>query len=91
MIEPNPGAHIRFDCGQSVNTFDEKKLLDNYKNLSFYDHQGSHFCPLLIEKEMWEIVGGFSEEFNPGMCSDPDFNMKLWNQGVRIFKGINTS
>ena len=89
MIEPNPGAHIRFDCGQTANTFDEKKLLDNYKNLPFYDHQGSHFCPLLIEKEMWEMVGGFSEEFNPGMCSDPDFNMKLWNQGVRIFKGIN--
>ena len=47
------------------------------------------FSPLLIEKKMWEMVGGFSEEFNPGMCSDPDFNMKLWNQGVRIFKGIN--
>ena len=89
MIEPNPGAHIRFDCGQTANTFDEKKLLDNYKKLPFYDHQGSHFPPLLIERKMWEIVGGFSEEFNPGMCSDPDFNMKLWNQGVRIFKGIN--
>ena len=89
MIEPSPGAHIRFDCGQTANTFDEKKLLDNYKKLPFYDHQGSHFCPLLIEKEMWEMVCGFSEEFNPGMCSDPDFNMKLWNQGVRIFKGIN--
>ena len=67
----------------------KKKLLDNYKNLPFYDHQGSHFSPLLIEKKMWEKVGGFSEEFNPGICSDPDFNMKLWNQGVRIFKGIN--
>ena len=89
MIEPNPGAHIRFDCGQTISTFDEKKLLNNYKNLPFYDHQGSHFSPLLIEKQMWEIIGGFSEEFNPGMCSDPDFNMKLWNQGVRIFKGIN--
>ena len=89
MIEPNPGAHIRFDCGHTANTFDEKKLLDNYKNLPFYDHQGSHFSPFLIEKEMWKMVGGFSEEFNPGMCSDPDFNMKLWNQGVKIFKGIN--
>ena len=71
MIEPNRGAHIRFDCGQTANTFDEKKLLDNYKNLPFYDHQGSHFSPLLIEKKMWEMVGGFSEEFNPGICSDP--------------------
>ena len=23
------------------------------------------------------------------MGSDPDFNMKLWNIGIRIFKGIN--
>ena len=38
---------------------------------------------------MWKKVGGFSEEFNPGIGSDPDFNMKLWNNGVRIFKGIN--
>ena len=34
-------------------------------------------------------VGGFSEEFFPGSGSDPDFNMKLWNIGIRIFKGIN--
>ena len=31
----------------------------------------------------------WSEEFNPGIASDPDLNMKLWNEGVRIFKGIN--
>ena len=35
-------------------------------------------------------MNGFSEEFNPGIGSDPDFNMKLWRCGVRIFKGINT-
>ena len=29
------------------------------------------------------------ENFNPGMGSDPDFNMKLWKEKVRIFKGIN--
>ena len=41
-----------------------------------------------MHKDVWHKVGGFSEEFNPGMGSDPDFNMKLWNEGVRIFKGI---
>ena len=30
-----------------------------------------------------------SEEFNPGDASDPDFVLKLWNQNVRIFKGIS--
>ena len=38
---------------------------------------------------MWNKVGGFSEEFFPGTGSDPDLNMKLWKEGVRIFKGIN--
>ena len=23
------------------------------------------------------------------MASDPDFNMKLWKEGARIFKGLN--
>ena len=87
MIEANSG-HITFNCGESIETFDESKLLLNYNNLTFYDHQGTHFAPHLVTKEMWNKVGGFSEEFSPGIASDPDFNMKLWNQGVRIFKGL---
>ena len=88
MIEPNSG-HIKFNCGENLESFNEKKLLLNYSNLNFYDHQGTHFAPHLVTKEMWNSVDGFSEEFNPGIASDPDFNMKLWNKGVRIFKGIN--
>ncbi len=88
MIEQKSG-HIKFDCGSELKNFDEKKLLDNYEKLLFYDHQGSHFAPHLVEKKIWDLVGGFSEEFNPGMGSDPDFNMKLWKVGVRIFKGLN--
>ena len=88
MIEQCAG-HIQYDCGNNLQNFDEKKLLNNYKNLPYYDHQGSHFAPHLIHKRIWDKIGGLSEEFNPGMCSDPDLNMKLWNEGVRIFKGIN--
>ena len=88
MIEPNSG-HIKFDAGKSIETFDEHKLLINLDNLNFFDHQGSHFAPHLISKSLWIDIGGFSEEFNPGDGSDPDFNMKLWKKGVRIFKGIN--
>jgi len=88
MIEPNSG-HIIFNCGENIETFNEKKLLSNYKSLRFYNHQGTHFAPHLVSKEMWNKVGGFSEEFNPGIASDPDFNMKLWSQGVRIFKGLS--
>ena len=67
----------------------KKKLLKNYQNVNFYDHQGSHFAPHLVSKKIWDLVGGFSEEFNPGIGSDPDFNMKLWKNGIRVFKGIN--
>ena len=88
MIEPK-SAHINFDCGDNPNNFNENRLIDNLNSLDFYDHQGSHFAPHLISKKLWDSVGGFSEEFNPGMGSDPDFNMKLWNKGIRIFKGIN--
>ena len=89
MIEPFKGAHLTFDCGRSIDTFNEKKLIENFSSLSFYDHQGTHFAPHLISKRIWDQVGGFSEDFNPGIGSDPDFNMKLWKVGVRIFKGID--
>ena len=88
MIEQK-SAHISYDCGNNYKDFDEKKLLENYLKLPFYDHQGSHFAPHLVHKNLWNKVKGFSEEFNPGIGSDPDFNMKLWKENVRIFKGIN--
>ncbi len=88
MIEPNSG-HIVCNFGTDLDTFKEDDLLSKYKNINFYDHQGTHFAPHLVSKKMWDKVGGFSEEFNPGIGSDPDFNMKLWKEGVRIFKGLN--
>ena len=88
MIEPNSG-HIVYDFGINLENFKEDELLLKYKSVNFYDHQGTHFAPHLVSKRMWDKVGGFSEEFNPGIASDPDFNMKLWKENVRIFKGLN--
>ena len=82
-------GQIEFNCGDTVHNFNEKKFLENYKQFNFYDFQGSTWAPHLIHKKVWNEVGGFSEEFFPGTGSDPDLNMKLWNMGVRIFKGIN--
>ena len=87
MIETNSG-HIQFNAGGSHLTFNESHLLSNLKKLYHHDYQGSHWAPHLINKKIWDEIGGFSEEFNPGMGSDPDLNMKLWLKGVRIFKGI---
>ena len=71
--------------------FPEDDFLKNYKNLKFDDFQGSTWAPHLIHKEIWDRVGGFSEEFYPGTGSDPDLNKKLWDMGVRIFKGLGSS
>ena len=82
-------GQIEFNCGETNENFNENKFLQNYKKYNFYDFQGSTWAPHLIHKEIWNKVGGFSEEYYPGTGSDPDLNMKLWKIGVRIFKGIN--
>jgi len=80
---------LKFDAGSKAENFDEKKLLKDYEKVNHFDFQGSTWAPHLVHKDMWNDVGGFSEEFFPGTGSDPDLNMKLWKKGVRIFKGIN--
>ena len=78
-----------FDCGKTAEDFDEAKVLSNYQNVKYFDHQGSHWAPCLMHKATWNKIGGFSEEFDPGFASDTDLTMKLWKIGVRTFKGIN--
>ena len=90
MVQPF-ASYIELNCGKTYLDFDEDKLLREVNNISYQDFQGSHWQPSLITKKTWNKVGGFSEEFSPGLGSDPDFNMKLWNIGVRIFKGLNKS
>ena len=82
-------GQINFNCGDTLENFDENKFIKNFKNYNYFYFQGSTWAPHLIHKTMWDKVGGFSEEFYPGTGSDPDLNMKLWKCGVRIFKGIN--
>ena len=82
-------GQIKLDCGNDLESFDEKKLLEKIDESNYFDFQGSTWAPHLIHKKIWDKVGGFSEEFFPGTGSDPDLNMKLWNEGIRMFKGIN--
>tara|TARA_X000000950_G_scaffold232737_1_gene281914 strand:+ start:148 stop:945 length:798 start_codon:yes stop_codon:yes gene_type:complete len=86
MLSPS-----QLKCGDTVKNFDEKKLLKTYKNISHSDFQGSTWAPSVVHKDTWHAVGGLSEEFFPGFASDPDFNMKLWQHGVRIFRGLGKS
>ena len=84
----NFGTYIKLDCGKTYENFNERKLLKELPQIKFDDFQGTHWQPSLIPLETWNKVDGFSLEFSPGIGSDPDFNMKLWKIGVRIFKGL---
>ena len=87
MVQPFE-SYINLDCGKNIEEFDEEKLLKNLPYIRFDDFQGTHWQPSLIPIATWNKVEGFSEEFSPGLGSDPDFNMKLWKIGVRLFKGL---
>ena len=80
---------INFNCGLTYLDFNEKKFNNFCSQDQTPDLQSSHWAPHLIHKELWDKIGGFSEDFNPGDGSDPDFCMKLWKQNVRIFKGVS--
>ena len=80
---------INYDCGSIPENFNEKKFNEFCEQDKSSDLQGSHWAPHLIHTDIWNKIGGFSEEFNPGDGSDPDFCMKLWNENVRVFKAIS--
>jgi len=84
-------GQVSFDAGQTIETFDEVKLLNNLEKIKTIDFQGTTKCPGLIHKEIWEKVGGWSEEFSPTGGDDTDFAMKLWKIDIRIFKGLGKS
>ncbi len=94
MIEP---YDIKNTCGlvahygDSLENFREKQLLQDFRQLKKADWSGSTWPPVLIPTALWDLVGGMSAEFSPGMYSDPDLSMKLWQAGVRYFKGLGDS
>ena len=84
-------GQIEFDAGQTVDNFNETKLLNNLDNIKTFDFQGTTKCPGLVHKDIWKMVGGWSEEFSPTGGDDTDFAMKLWQNNIRIFKGLGSS
>ncbi len=79
------------DYGSDIINFAEEKLLKEFSLLEMNDWSGATWPPNIVHKDMWDLVGGYSVEFSPGMYSDPDFSMKLWKAGIRIFKGVAKS
>jgi glycosyltransferase involved in cell wall biosynthesis len=87
----NPCVIAPYDFGTGPDDFDEKRLLETYDQLPIEDWTGSSWYPMVVHRHVWDLVGGMSIEFSPGMYSDPDFMMKLWKAGVRYFKGVARS
>ena len=95
MIEPHPtrskpviGGH---DYGTTPGTFDEARLLREFGSLPKEDWSGATRPPNVMPVWLWDLVGGYSVEFSPGLYSDPDLSAKLWLAGVRHFKGVARS
>lgn len=79
------------DYGKTVEVFDEQKFLSEYAAIPFHDWNGGNWYPMVLHKHIWNLIGGLSTEYTPGMASDPDMMMKLWHCGVRYYKGVSKS
>jgi GT2 family glycosyltransferase len=94
LIEPKATGNdcvVIKDLGSDLGSFQEEVLLDIFPDLKTSNWQGSTWPPVILRKELWDLVGGFSTEFSPGMYSDPDLTAKLMHAGVRIFMGVGSS
>ena len=94
MIEPTDTGNkcvLVKNFGQDIQSFNEEKLIQESAQLVKEDWFGSTWPPNILPTELWDLVGGMSIEFSPGMYSDPDLSMKLWQAGVRYFRGIGKS
>ncbi|MDR0480329.1 MAG: glycosyltransferase [Gallionellaceae bacterium] len=94
MIEPvetgNPCVVVH-DFGRDAESFRADELLAQTKQLARADWQGATWPPTLVPRDWWFKLGGYSSELSPGMSSDNDFSMKMWDAGCRIFLGVGDS
>lgn len=95
MIEPTKGNNkcviSPFNFGTTPENFRESELLDFAKTAKKEDWYGASWPPSVVHRKLWDKVSGYSVEYSPGFGSDPDFSMKLWQEGVREYKGIGKS
>ena len=92
-IEPKAQSKcsIEKNYGPTIDNFNEELLLSEFNSLPIEDWQGATWPPNIVHKSIWELAGKYSIDFSPGMYSDPDFSMKLWQMGIRLFKGVAKS
>lgn len=95
LLEPkttgNAAVIAPANYGTDIATFNEQKLIAEFEQFPFEDWSGASWPPSLVHTSLWQKVGGYSESFSPGFYSDPDFSMKLWQEGVRYFRGVSAA
>ena len=94
MIEPVASGNacaIVADYGRDPESFRAQDLVRDLPQLVIPDWYGATWPPTVVHRNWWKKVGGYSLEFSPGMSSDNDFSMKMWQAGCRIFLGVGTA
>lgn len=94
LIEPHDTGNpcvIVSNYGDSMENFDQERLIREFHITDKVDWAGSTWPPNVMHLDVWDLVGGMSIEFSPGMYSDPDLSRKLYDAGVRYFKGVGKS
>jgi GT2 family glycosyltransferase len=94
MVEPVATGNscvVLADFGRDPARFDVERFAREAPKLARADWLGATWPPALVSRELWHQVGGYSIEFSPGMSSDNDFSMKLWQAGCRLFLGVGDS
>jgi len=94
MIEPAATGNtcvVNADFGRDPARFDLERFAREAPKCARADWLGATWPPTLVPRALWHQVGGYSIEFSPGMGSDNDFSMKLWQAGCRVFLGVGDS
>ena len=94
VIEPTPSINpimIVQNFGTTASTFDEPSLLANFMRDARGDSIGQASPVSVVSKRWWQMVGGYSLEFSPGMGSEDDLMMKFWIAGCRYFAVVGAS
>lgn len=92
LIEPNPGAPT-FEVqklGGAGGDFQKDKWLEFAENYKGTDLRTGFNLPFLINRELWDIIGGYDVNFDPwGSNGDSDLEYKIRLAGVQPMQNTN--
>jgi glycosyltransferase involved in cell wall biosynthesis len=82
-----------YNYGLNIESFELDRILRDLPHLKTIkgNVKGSTWPPNGVHRDVWEEIGGYSEEFSPGMGSDPDFVKKMFDAGSKDFIGVGSS